>query len=110
MDKCGGAADIVLVIIDAADNRDADYNLSGQMLQPFHVFQNFFVGNAGVFLMCRTVDMLEVHENQVHALQRFSNIFKLEEAAGLDRHAVAQVIDMFCKVIQKFRLPGGFAA
>ena len=54
--------------------------------------------------------MLEVHENQVHALQRFSDIFKLEEAAGLDRHAVAQVIDMFCKVIQKFRLPGGFAA
>ena len=34
VDKCGGAADIVLVIINAADNRDADYNLSGQMLQP----------------------------------------------------------------------------
>ena len=111
VDVCRGAPDVLLVVVHAADDRDSDHDVRGQLREPPDVLQDPRVGRAGIAPVLLVVHQLEVHEDEVEALQRRPQAVEVELAAGLQGHRQAHVVDPGRQLVQegglRRRLPAG---
>ena len=104
----GCGAEILLRIVDAGDDRNADAERPAAFLEPFEVFQNRLIGHA-----CIVPVLLRVHQLQIHhdILDPRQHGFKYAPAAIAARFDCAvHPRDAVQRFQQELRLPRRFTA
>ena len=111
VDEGGRAPDVFFIIVDAADHRDADHEVRAlQLSEITDVVQDLLVRNSCPSAMLLVVDHLEIHEYQIHLLQRRSQLIEVEHPACFKCQAVSHVVEPVRQVSKQLRLRGCFPA
>ena len=104
----GRSAEILLRIVDAGDDRNADAERPAAFLEPFEVFQNRLIGHACIVPVLLRVHQLQIHHDILDPRQHGFKYAPAAIAACFDRAVHPR--DAVQRFQQELRLPRRFTA